>query len=377
MSLFNQISQDDFIQNYWQQEPLVFSEAVSEYNNIVDGDELAGLACAEGVEARIIHGYDIDGDWACQDGPFSQETFASLDQCNWTLLVQGVDQWDDEIKSILDQFTFLPKWRLEDIMASYAPVGGGVGPHFDFYDVFLIQISGSREWQIGQHCDNTTVIQDNNQVKLLSNFVSKQTHTLHAGDMIYIPAGIAHWGTSLSDDCITFSVGFRAPSEKEIIVEALEGLIQYFEVAGENSEHYRDTSTSIDQHPHKINDDVQQQLTSSLAHLTPELLTQSINQAFGKLVTDPRYSPYDDDEEQHWSEAQLLDLFNTESTLAIQHSSNSRFAFSETQLFVNGEAFNVSPKFSQAICDKQLVKPESQAQTKILLSLLNQQFIKT
>lgn len=376
MPIFTQVNQQDFIENNWQKEPTLFRQSFSNLINIVDGNELAGLACADGVETRIIRGHDIDDEWTCQHGPFGEDDFTSLPEQDWTLLIQGVDQWDDEISAILDQFNFLPVWRLEDIMASYAPIGGNVGPHFDQYDVFLIQVSGSREWKIGQDCDNASELQDNKQVRVLSTFDCKETYTVDAGDMIYIPAGIAHWGTSLSDDCITFSVGFRAPSDKEIIVEAIEGLIERFELSDNDNSRYQDNPASIDQHPNKINQAVHAQLESVLTKLTPEILKQSINQAFGKLVTDPRYSPFDDEGEMTWTEAELIALFNHGTELVIHHSSNSRFAFSATQLFVNGEVYNSNEAFSQAICDRKIIKPTSTQQTNILLTLLNQQYIK-
>ncbi|MBX2849560.1 MAG: cupin domain-containing protein [Acidiferrobacterales bacterium] len=376
MTIFSDIDQQDFLAKYWQQKPLVFKQSFAHLKDLVDGNDLAGLACAEGVETRIITGHKIDGNWTCQHGPFNEQTFTSLDAQDWTLLVQGVDQWDDEIKQILKQFTFLPSWRLEDIMASYAPVGGGVGPHFDYYDVFLIQISGRREWQIGQACDHNTELQSNDQVKLLEQFECIDTHTLKAGDMIYIPAGIAHWGTSLSDDCITFSIGFRAPSEKELLIETLEHLIQHFESKTEDNNHYQDTLDSIDQNPFKINHAAHQQISSSIEKITPELFTQSLQLAFGKLVTDPRYSPFDDEPEKHWADSDLKTLFTNQSKIDIEHSINSRFAFSETHLFVNGEAFEANSSFSQALCEKQVIKPITQSEIDILVSLFNQQYIR-
>ena len=375
MSIFDQLDQQDFINNFWQQKAVLFTQVFSNIINLVDGNELAGLACEEGVEARIIKGDKIDADWTCHHGPFKADDFKVLGDRDWTLLVQGVDQWDDEISNILKQFMFLPSWRLEDIMASYAPTGGSVGPHFDYYDVFLIQISGSREWQTGQLCDNTTALQNNSEVKLLTSFDNQQTYTVNAGDMIYIPAGIAHWGKSLSDDCVTFSVGFRAPSEKEIIVETLESMIHHFENTEETNIRFKDSPASIDHHPNKLNKAALKQLTPVLDKITPELLTQSINSAFGKLVTDPRYSPFDDEEQKAWTEDDLTQLFSQNSEISIAHSTNSRFAFSETHLFVNGEVYDSNESFSQAICDKKISKPISKQQTDILKALLNQQYI--
>ncbi len=180
--LFNIIKQDVFLSEYWQQKPYVFRDALTDNVNdileTVDGNELAGLACEEMVESRIIFGHGQTGEWRCEQGVFDESRFASLPEKNWTLLVQGLDQWFEEVRALFHYFDFLPQWRLEDIMASYAPKGGGVGPHFDYYDVFLIQVSGSREWKLGQQCDEKSELQSNDQVKLLQAFVTGDTHTL-------------------------------------------------------------------------------------------------------------------------------------------------------------------------------------------------------
>ncbi|MCL4161307.1 UNVERIFIED_CONTAM: hypothetical protein GTU68_000497, partial [Idotea baltica] len=208
VSLFDQ----KFLNDVWQQKAYLIRNAVPNACEIVDGSALKKLASHEDCESRIITGSKVSDIWQCQHGPFNVSDFVNFADKDWTLLVQGLDQWNDRAAQLLNQFSFLPQWRLEDIMASYAPLGGGVGPHFDFYDVFLIQASGSREWQLGQRCDHSTQLQDNDEVKLLAAFDCKDTHQVHAGDMLYIPAGMAHWGTATSDDCITLSVGFRAPS---------------------------------------------------------------------------------------------------------------------------------------------------------------------
>ncbi|MBK8289148.1 MAG: hypothetical protein IPK95_11375 [Cellvibrionales bacterium] len=147
-------------------------------------------------------------DWQCEQGPFKAKRFKTLPPSHWTLLVQSVDQWIPEIQALLAQFDFLPRWRLDDIMISYATDGGGVGPHFDYYDVFLLQASGKRRWQVGQRCDENSALRDNDKIKLLKDFHTEADYTLATGDMLYLPAGVAHWGTAVGDDCITISIGF-------------------------------------------------------------------------------------------------------------------------------------------------------------------------
>ncbi len=366
MPLSSSLTEQDFIKQYWQQKPLLFRQCFGDLSGLIDGDELAGLACEEVVESRIISGFEIDGDWACQQGPFNEDDFANLSDKNWTLLVQGVEQWDEQIRSILDNFSFLPKWRLEDIMVSYAPQGGGVGPHFDYYDVFLLQVSGKRQWKLGQHCDEGSVLQANDEVKLLSEFHETESHEVVAGDMLYIPAGVAHWGTALSDDCITFSVGFRAPSEKDIIEEALENIA---ESLLENNR-YQDTEASIDIHPYKINAAASENLRGLLNSITPEKLQDALQQAFGQLVTDTRYTASEEDQEE-WTLEQLQATLRKNKTTRLYHYPHSRFAFTDTQLFVNGEAFFVDEKFSRLVCDKTIDVNLPAEQLALLVKFLN------
>lgn len=349
MTMFSSISKEDFLANIWQKKTYIFRDAKNDIVDLVDGNELAGLACEEEVESRIISGYDALGEWSCQQGPFDTSYFSQLPEKNWTLLVQGMDQWIDEVRDILADFTFLPQWRLEDVMASYAPVGGGVGPHFDYYDVFLIQVSGSREWRLGQMCDETTALQDHASVKLLANFETAETHQIHAGDILYIPAGKAHWGVASSDDCITFSVGFRAPSEKELLSSLLENMINEF------SDHrrYQDNLASIDEHPAKINAAVHQQLTDFLHNLSTEKLQRAAEQAFGELVTEPRYSAFDEPLaiEKNALKNAIDECIAVQEDLELYIPPHTRLAFSETHLFVNGDTYCIDPVLAKAICE--------------------------
>ena len=298
---------------------------------------------------------------------------------NWTLLVQGVDQWVEEVHAILERFSFLPKWRLEDVMASFAPVGGGVGPHFDYYDVFLLQVSGTREWQLGQVCDDATRLQENSQVKLLEEFEPVQTLTAVPGDMLYVPAGVAHWGTALTDECITLSVGFRAPSQQELLFATLENLIEEFAETGSDNLRYRDSATSIekdslDANPYKINTDVERQLLAMTKQLTPEAIGRAMNKSFGSLVTEPRHlPPLDDDHATDSNELTLAAInhyIDSNNGFELVHPHHSRFAFSERSLFVNGVAFNVRESFSKELCNSLLETPINANERDVLITLL-------
>jgi 50S ribosomal protein L16 3-hydroxylase len=200
---------------YWQKKPLVMRQVASGLDH-PDADTLSGLALESEVDSRLITGHG-DGPWNLQHGPFDENDFRVLPRENWTLLVQSVDCFLTEVSTLLDHFNFLPAWRLEDIMISYASRGGSVGPLFDRDDVFLIQASGQRRWKIGDHCDPHTPLQENDQLKLISNMPVRDEYVLNPGDVLYLPPGVAHWGSAEDSDCITWSVGFRAPSPVDIL----------------------------------------------------------------------------------------------------------------------------------------------------------------
>jgi 50S ribosomal protein L16 3-hydroxylase len=211
-SILGAISREQFLAEYWQKKPLLVRNAIANFEPPIDANELAGMALEEEVESRIV----IEQDWQLQCGPFSEETFAKLPAEKWTLLVQAVDLWVPEVAEILSKFDFLPKWRIDDIMVSYAADGGSVGPHFDYYDVFLLQGAGKRRWQIGGPCDADCPLVANTELKILQDFDAVDEWVLEPGDMLYLPPKIAHHGVAIGE-CTTFSVGFRAPAVSEML----------------------------------------------------------------------------------------------------------------------------------------------------------------
>lgn len=213
MNILGQISTEQFLAEYWQKKPLLIRNACADFEPPLDADELAGLSLEEEVESRLV----IGPEWSVQHGPFDESTFQTLPEKDWTILVQAVDLWVPEVSALLDHFDFVPRWRLDDIMISYAADGGSVGPHFDYYDVFLIQGSGQREWRIGQYCDENSALLPGTPLRILSDFQESQRWLTNPGDMLYLPPMLAHYGIARGDNCTTYSVGFRAPSIGEMI----------------------------------------------------------------------------------------------------------------------------------------------------------------
>ena len=212
---------DRFLADYWQRQPLLVRGALPNFEPPLDGHDLAALSLQDEVESRLVEtvladNEDKDDHIKLSHGPFSDATFANLPERDWTLLVQAVNLWTPDLNPLLDHFSFLPPWRLDDIMASFAVPGGSVGPHFDQYDVFLLQITGERYWRIGQRCDESSTLSPSSDLSTLSGFDELAAWTLGPGDMLYVPPGVAHWGVA-ETECLTFSIGFRSPTLFELM----------------------------------------------------------------------------------------------------------------------------------------------------------------
>jgi len=218
------ISADQFLQQYWQKKALLMRAAASGLDH-PDPDTLAGLALEDCVESRLMSGAGA-GPWNVQNGPFTEQDFNALPKQNWTLLVQSVDHFMTEVSLLLDSFSFLPGWRMEDIMLSYAVKGGSVGPHYDRYDVFLIQARGKRRWQIGPHCDDDSPRLPHEELRLLDGMAVEEEFVAEPGDVLYLPPGIGHWGVAEDDECVTWSVGFRAPAPADLLARLADTAIE-------------------------------------------------------------------------------------------------------------------------------------------------------
>jgi len=214
-----------FLRDYWQKRPLLIRGAFPQFHNCISPDDLAGIACQESALARLVL-HDMRRDrWNVRNGPFNDKVFAKLPRKNWTLLVQDVDKWDAGVAVLLDHFAFLPAWRIDDIMVSYAVDGGGVGAHVDNYDVFLVQGSGRRRWRINADANAAQDFRDDSELKLLRRFEPTHEWILEPGDALYLPPGVGHDGVAIGE-CMTCSVGMRAPALAELIVDRAESVAE-------------------------------------------------------------------------------------------------------------------------------------------------------
>ena len=217
-----------FLRDYWHKRPLLVRGAFPGYVSPVEPEDLAGLACEEGVLARLIQHDRARDAWTVRSGPFPEEVFPGLGERDWTLLVQDMDKWDPDIAALLPAFNFLPRWRVDDVMVSFAATGGSVGAHVDHYDVFLLQAMGHRRWQIDAsdamgRGQPPLDFRDDVEIKLLREFTPSHDWVLEPGDMLYLPPLVPHHGVA-EDPCLTFSLGMRAPSVAELMGDYVDTL---------------------------------------------------------------------------------------------------------------------------------------------------------
>jgi 50S ribosomal protein L16 3-hydroxylase len=291
LALLNQLTPSEFLDQYWQKKPLLIKAAIPNFKGLLSPEELAGLACEEDVQSRIVE-YKKGG-WHAQHGPFTEDDFAALPDAptaehNWTLLVQSVNHFLPEASALLQQFSFIPHARLDDLMVSYAPHSGGVGPHFDSYDVFLLQGQGKRLWRISEQSDLSLV--EGAPLRILKNFDTKQEWLLEAGDMLYLPPHLAHWGIAVSDgdqDCMTYSIGFRAPKNQELTSEFL-GFMQD-KINQESiplSGLYQDADLRLQAHPAEISANMVATVSAQLQSI--QWSNGTVAEFLGHYLSEPK-----------------------------------------------------------------------------------------
>lgn len=215
LTVLGGITAEQFLTEYWQKKPLLVRNAMPEIIGLLEPDDVKELALDEDISARLIRQKNKNpNEWHVKSSPLTKGDFQKLPNL-WTILVQAVDHYSFDIAELWKKFPFIPQWRRDDIMVSYAPKGGSVGKHFDFYDVFLVQAHGHRRWQLGQMCDESTTFVPDQPLKLLTEIDVQFDEVLAPGDLLYVPPGLSHYGVA-EDDCLTFSFGFRMPNLAEM-----------------------------------------------------------------------------------------------------------------------------------------------------------------
>ncbi|MGL4564563.1 MAG: JmjC domain-containing protein [Halioglobus sp.] len=314
-----------FLAEYWQRKPLLIRNAISSFASPLPADELAGLALEEDIESRIIE--YRHGQWRLQHGPFRAEDFER--EGPWTLLVQAVDHYIPAVAALRQLVDFLPSWRLDDVMVSYAVDGGSVGPHYDNYDVFLLQGEGERHWQLGQFCNSRSPLLPHDELRILADFACTEDYVLGPGDMLYVPPGMAHWGVALGE-CTTFSIGFRAPRINDMVSRWADSLLERLDPES----FYTDRDMGPATRAGEIRP---RDLERARAQVSGALDQAMDNHWFGAMVTEPRYDCGRDEDQLAHAMALLAD-----GPALLELSSAARVAWQQEEsgimVFCNGEA---------------------------------------
>jgi 50S ribosomal protein L16 3-hydroxylase len=330
LQLLGGLSPKTFMQRHWQKKPLVIRQAIPGFAPLLDRAELLDLAAQEEVESRLVvqASAKAGAGWRFKHGPFARKALPPFKQAGWTLLVQGVDLHDERLHALMNQFRFVPDARLDDVMISYATDGGGVGPHFDSYDVFLLQAHGRRRWRIGRQKDLS--LQPDMPLKILANFEPEEEFVLEPGDMLYLPPKYAHDGIA-DGECMTYSIGFRSPDRAELAQEILQRLAeQAVDELGPGL--YRDPKQdAVDLSaamPTAMVDFAQAALQDALKD------PKAIARAVGEYLSEPKANVWFDGGEPEVPGAVRLDR-------------KTRMLYDADHVFINGESFNAGGKDAQ------------------------------
>ncbi|MBV7543403.1 cupin domain-containing protein [Acidovorax sp. sic0104] len=323
LSLLGGLTPAQFMRRHWQKKPLLVRQAIPGFQAPVQRSDLFALAAQDGVESRLVQ--LVKDTWKLRHGPFSRRALPALQQPDWTLLVQGVDLHNDAVHALMQQFRFVPEARLDDLMISYASNGGGVGPHFDSYDVFLLQAHGRRRWRIGRQKD--LALRDDIPLKVLAHFEPEEEFVLEPGDMLYLPPRYAHDGIA-EGECMTYSIGFRAPARAELAQELLVRLAEDAADVDGNPVLYRDAGQEAVAQPAAIPTGLTDFAREALSKALAEPLV--LERALGEYLTEPKASVW-------------FEPGDTRVMLeGVRLDRKSRMMYDAHHVFINGESYRAA-----------------------------------
>ena len=340
LDVLGNITAEQFLAEYWQKKPLLVRNAIPEITDLLEPKDVMELALDENITARLIKQKDKDpNQWSVKSSPLIKGDFQKMPKL-WTLLVQAVDHYSFDIAEMWRKFPFIPQWRRDDIMVSYAPQGGSVGKHFDFYDVFLVQGHGHRRWQLGQMCDESTEFVAGQPLKLLPEIEVSFDEILAPGDLLYVPPGLAHYGVA-EDECLTYSFGFRMPNVADMMDSVGDTFSKYDTLSNPLQDIKRDQATAIGE------------ITSSeLDYMREKLLAQlqsphHLNDALMCLISQPAY-PENIPENDEIGTGDLEEALEAGYSIKLEPASRLLYnnVGDENRFWANGEALSISSAFS-------------------------------
>ena len=353
MTFFNQehLTAEGFLRDYWQKKPLLLRQALPGFEPELDANDIAGLACTPQAEARLITGRYPEPRWSVRHGPFQPRDFSALPERHWTLLVQDVEKHYPRLRRLLAPFQFLPQWRIDDVMVSVAGPEGSVGPHVDQYDVFLLQASGQRRWEIAEHFAGQLL--PDCALNVLEQFDAEQSWVLQAGDMLYLPPGVAHHGVALDEatPCMTWSIGMRAPSAADLLLALGEWLAE----TRQEGPRYRDPDPGLPQHPGGIDATAVQRIGDLLMSLLAD--DELFPQFLGSFLSRYRLAREPEPPQQMLTPRELQEALASGEKLRPSPWTRLTWLHSAagTFLFAGGEAYPCESELAETLCNPSAV----------------------
>jgi 50S ribosomal protein L16 3-hydroxylase len=336
-----------FLRRYWHKEALLVTNALPGFTALLSRDELFALAARDDVQSRLVQ--RVRNRYTQDDGPFRRTVLERLPARNWTLLVQGVNLHVEAADALLRRFAFVPYARLDDLMVSYAAAGGGVGPHYDSYDVFLLQASGHRRWRYGHQRDLTLV--PNAPLKILARFTPQHDATLAPGDMLYMPPDHAHDGVAV-DACTTYSIGFRAPTYQELAEAFLDHLRDTLRVPGR----YADPDLRATNAPARIGKAMQRRVVQALSAI--RLRDDDIARFLGRYLSEPK----PDVIFARSGRRSRRDFERRLGRFGVRLDRRTRLLYDDARLYINGEDVAVRASDANALrelADRRALAPQA------------------
>lgn len=367
-SPLGELTPEQFIGEYWQKKPCLIRQAIKGFEPLLDGNDLAGLACEEMAESRLILGSKEGNNWEVRHGPFEESEFTRLPEDHWTLLVQDVEKHYAPLQDLLQQFSFIPNWRLDDLMISYAEPGGSVGPHVDQYDVFLLQADGSRRWQIAEQFKPGLL--EGCALNVLNEFNAEQEWLLEAGDMLYLPPNVAHHGVAVTAG-MTWSIGARAPSAADL----LQGLGEWLAFSDDQGGRFSDPLLPASLRPGEINAQALAGLRNTMSDALEN--SESLNNFLGQFISRFRLTHEPVPAEPQWTPEEVKAALSDGQTLFRNPWTRLNWVATATgaRLFASGQAIDCETWLAEALCQSTELNLEpqnlNQASLNTLTCLIN------
>jgi len=342
---------EDFMQQYWQKKPLLIKQGFKQFQDPLSADELAGLALEEDVESRLVQ--CTDGNWQLETGPF--EDFTRFGEKDWNILVQAVDHWHPPAAALIEPFRFIPNWRIDDLMVSFSTPGGGVGPHLDQYDVFIIQGEGKRHWRVGMPDPSLKSICPHPRLLQVTPFTACIDVVMEPGDILYIPPGCPHEGISI-ENSLNYSVGFRAPAQKDLLTGLADYLLDNDIVGKRFSDAQRGLTPEIGAISEQDLDQVQQLLVQLVSD------RKQLPLWFGQYITQAKHELDQQEPDPHYQPEEIAEYLEEGSVLArlggLRCSYYQAAQDSDIQLFINGNRIVLPAEeylTARLLCDSQRI----------------------